>query len=80
VTAAVNASDAAIETVLRHRFFLQPEHRRPLRLRPVNMAAGGETLLAVGLADAATKPLHGDRRVKLFPSGIILIRPSSRPL
>jgi hypothetical protein len=46
----------------------------------VNMAAGGETLLAVGLADAATKPLHGDRRVKLFPSGIILIRPSSRPL
>src|ERR1700722_16834542 len=43
-------------------------------------AAGGKALRQLGLADAATKPLHGDRRHKLFPSGIILIRPSSRAM
>ena len=80
MTAAINASDAAIETVPRDRFWYNPSIGDLFDFDHVNMAAGGEAPLQLGLADAATKPPHGDRRDKLFPSGIILIRPSSRSL
>ena len=78
--AAINASDAAIETVPRDRFWYNPSIGDLFDLDHVNMAAGGETSLQLGLADTATKQPYGDRSDKLFPSGIILIRPSSRPL
>ena len=46
----------------------------------VDMAAGGETLLQLGLADAARSRHMAIVATNYFPSGIILIRPSSRPL
>jgi hypothetical protein len=73
MTAASNASP-------RSRTACDPNIGAPFDFDRADMAAGGEAPLQLGLADAATKPPHGDRRNKLFPSGIILIRPSSRRL
>jgi hypothetical protein len=53
MTAAINASDAAIETVPRDKFWYDPNIGEPFDFNRVDMATGDKTLLQLGLADAA---------------------------